>query len=82
MVALTDASGQVVDRYTYGPWGDLDTLHSAETVPQPLRYRGYIYDRELTGHGEACGWYWLGVRSYTILASDVAARLEIVVAPR
>ena len=33
-------------------------------MPQPLRYRGYVYDRELTGRGEASGWYWLGVRSY------------------
>ena len=65
VVALTDAAGNVVDHYAYlGPWGDLDPLHSAELVPQPLRYRGYVYDRELTGRGEASGWYWLGVRSY------------------
>ena len=65
VVALTDASGQVVQRYVYGPWGDLIPLLSGpELVPQPLRYRGYVYDRELTGHGEASGWYWLGVRSY------------------
>lgn len=33
-------------------------------MPQPLRYRGYVYDRELLGHGEASGWYWLSVRHY------------------
>ena len=65
VVALTDASGQVVQRYVYGPWGDLIPLLSGpELVPQPLLYRGYVYDRELTGHGEASGWYWLSVRSY------------------
>ena len=69
VVALTDQFGSVVDRYQYDVWGvpglQGDHLHAAlETVPQPLRYRGYVYDRELTGHGEASGWYWLGVRSY------------------
>ena len=65
VVALTDSSGQVVQRYVYGPWGDLIPLLSGpELVPQPLRYRGYVYDRELAGRAEASGWYWLGVRSY------------------
>lgn len=83
MVALTDAAGKVIQSYVYGPWGDLIlVLSGPEVVPQPLRYRGYVYDRELLGRGEASGWYWLGVRSYTILASDVAGSLELVVAPR
>ena len=65
MVALTDSSGQVLQRYVYGPWGDLIPLLSGpEVVPQPLLYRGYVFNRELMGHGEASGWYWLGVRSY------------------
>ena len=55
VVALTDANGAVVDRYSYDVWGKL--LSATETVPQRLRYAGYWYDQEL-------GWYWLSVRHY------------------
>ena len=62
VVALTDASGQVVDRYHYDVWG-VPTI-DLERVPQPLLYAGYVYDREFHGPGEASGWYWLSVRHY------------------
>ena len=55
VVALTDASGHVVDQYAYDLWGKPTTVQ--ETVPQQLRYQGYWYDNEL-------GWYWLSSRSY------------------
>ncbi len=53
VVALTDSSRSVVDRYAYGVWGSL--VSSSEAVPQRLRYAGYWYDQELN-------WYWAGVR--------------------
>ncbi len=56
VVALTDSSGSVVDRYAYGVWGSL--VSSSEAVPQRLRYAGYWYDQELN-------WYWAGVRYYS-----------------
>jgi len=58
VVALTDASGRVVDRYAYDSWGE-ETSNDAtdETVPQQLRYRGYYYDEKLT-------YYWVSVRYY------------------
>ncbi len=56
VVALTDSSGSVVDRYAYGVWGSL--VSSSEAVPQRLRYAGYWYDQELN-------WYWVGVRYYS-----------------
>ena len=62
VVALTDAGGQVVDRYHYDVWG-VPTI-DLERVPQPLLYAGYVYDREFHGPGEASGWYWLSVRHY------------------
>jgi len=62
VVALTDSTGNVVDRYSYDLWGK-PTI-SLEGVPQPFLYAGYVYDRELTGPGETTGWYWLSVRSY------------------
>ena len=55
VVALTDSSGAVVDRYAYDQWGSLTDI--SESVPQRLRYRGYWLDQEL-------GWYWLSVREY------------------
>jgi len=58
VVALTDVTGKVVDRYAYDPWGELVTDDGAnETVPQQLRYRGYWYDEKLS-------WYWVSVRYY------------------
>jgi len=54
-VALTNEAGQVVDRYTYDVWGA--PTSATESVPQPFRYAGYWWDKEL-------GWYWVSVRSY------------------
>src|SRR5579883_619868 len=56
VVALTDSSGSVVDRYAYGVWGSL--VSASEAVPRRLRYAGYWDDAEL-------GWYWAGVRYYS-----------------
>ncbi len=56
VVAVTDASGKVVDRYNYDSWGEQIGRYP-ETVPQPLRYDGYWYDSEVQ-------WYWLNVRYY------------------
>jgi len=56
VVAVTDASGKVVDRYNYDSWGELVGCYS-ETVPQQLRYAGYWYD-------SAVQWYWLTTRYY------------------
>jgi RHS repeat-associated protein len=46
----------------YDVWG-VPTI-GLETVPQPLLYAGYWYDRELGMPGESTGWYWLSVRPY------------------
>jgi len=58
VVALTDQTGKVVDRYAYDSWGE-ETSNDAtdETVPQQLRYQGYYYDEKLT-------YYWTTTRYY------------------
>jgi len=56
VVAVTDASGKVVDRYNYDLWGE-PIGKDYQTVPQQLRYAGYWYDGELQ-------WYWLAGRQY------------------
>jgi len=56
VVAVTDITGKVVDRYNYDSWGE-PIGKDYETVPQQLRYAGYWYDAELQ-------WYWLSVRYY------------------
>ena len=54
VVALTDATGSVVDRYAYDSWGEqISNDRTDETIPQQLRYRGQYYDEKL-------GWYWMG----------------------
>ncbi len=55
VVALTDITGTVVDRYSYDAWGTLTS--ASEQVPQRLRYAGYWYDQEF-------GWYWVSIRYY------------------
>jgi len=47
VVAVTDQSGAVVDRYAYNQWGR-ETGNDAtdEEVPQQLRYRGIYYDEQ------------------------------------
>ncbi len=58
VVALTDSTGKVVDRYAYDSWGELTSDDATnEMVPQQLRYAGYWYDEKLS-------WYWLSVRYY------------------
>ncbi|MDB5077585.1 MAG: repeat-associated core domain protein, partial [Chloroflexi bacterium] len=66
VVALTEATGNVVDRYSYDVWG-VPSI-SLEAVPQPLLYAGYWYDRELATPGETLGWYWLSARPQAPLA--------------
>jgi len=51
VVAVTDASGNVVDTYEYDLWGEPLTGTMHETVPQRLRYTGLWYDTEPQ-------WYW------------------------
>jgi len=55
VVALTNETGQVVDRYSYDVWGT--PTSTTESVPQPFRYAGYWWD-------SALHWYWVSVRSY------------------
>jgi len=55
VVALTDITGTVVDRYAYDVWGA--PTGATESVPQPFRYAGYWWD-------SALNWYWVSVRSY------------------
>ena len=61
MIAILDSSGTMVVEYTYDTWGKpLTTTGSmANTLGQhnPLRYRGYVYDRET-------GLYYLQSRYY------------------
>lgn len=55
-------------RYTYDAWGKVlsvtDATGNAITDPEhianvnPLRYRGYYYEKET-------GWYWLNTRYYS-----------------
>jgi len=56
VVAVTDATGTVVDRYNYDLWGE-PIGKDYQTAPQSLRYAGYWWD------GEA-QWYWLSGRHY------------------
>jgi RHS repeat-associated protein len=55
VIALTDASGNTVDSYSYDLWGKPITV--TDSVPQRLRFAGAWYDSEL-------GWYWMSTRSY------------------
>jgi len=57
VVALTDVTGAVVNRYSYDLWGEPATTQESAQLHQPLRYAGYWYDEKL-------GWYWLDGRSY------------------
>ena len=61
VLAIVNSSGTEVVRYTYDAWGKLLTttgsLASTLGAYNPLRYRGYVYDREL-------GLYYLQSRYY------------------
>jgi len=55
VVSLTNSSGQVVNAYTYDPWGKI--LSETETVENSYLYAGYRYDEET-------GLYYLQHRYY------------------
>lgn len=61
VVALVDSYGNTAAEYTYDAWGDLlDTtgpMANSLGKRNPLRYRGYVYDRET-------GLYYLQSRYY------------------
>jgi RHS repeat-associated protein len=55
VVSMTDSSGHVLNTYSYDPWGTVFT--QSETVSNPLRYSGYVYDSE-------SGLYYVMARYY------------------
>jgi len=55
ILSVTDAAGNRVAAYEYGPWGEL--LSASGTLQQPWRYAGYYYDTET-------GLYYLKARYY------------------
>ena len=67
VIAILDTDGEVVARYTYDAWGKVlsvtDANGNANTSStfignvNPIRYRGYYYDKET-------GWYYLNSRYY------------------
>ena len=60
VVALMNEAGNVVADYTYDEWGKLISVTGSNTTMgniTPLRYRGYIYDRDT-------GLYYLQSRYY------------------
>ena len=60
VVALMNEAGNVVADYTYDEWGKLISVTGSNTTMgniNPLRYRGYIYDRDT-------GLYYLQSRYY------------------
>ena len=54
---LVDTSGNSVASYTYDPYGKVLTATGALAERNPLRYRGYYYDKE-------SGFYYLQSRYY------------------
>ncbi len=52
---LIDSEGNVANSYTYDAWGN--PTWKQETVSNPIRYRGYVYDDET-------GLYYLKARYY------------------
>ena len=61
VLAILNASGEVVVEYSYDPWGNIlavtGTLASTLGADNPFRYRGYYYDTE------SC-FYYLNSRYY------------------
>ena len=68
IIGITDASGNIVAKYTYDSWGKLISIKDASDVDKttdttfigyinPLRYKGYYYDSET-------GLYYLNARYY------------------
>ena len=88
VVGLLNSSGELVVEYKYDPWGKLletiigvdetDSKYAAYNnmgLRNPLRYRGYIYDRET-------GFYYLNSRYYNpevgrFLNADAFASTDI-----
>ena len=47
VIALLDSSGNLEAEYTYDAWGNPIEIPDSEVANlNPLRYRGYVYDRE------------------------------------
>ena len=57
VVRIVDGSRNVVASYSYDPWGKLLSSSGTLANVNPLRYRGYYYDRET-------GFYYLQSRYY------------------
>lgn len=57
VLAITDASGDIVGNYEYDAWGKVLTADTDIAKQNPLRYRGYYYDNET-------GYYYLQSRYY------------------
>ncbi len=62
VVALIDANGTQVVEYGYDAWGNLvyksGNMASTLGTVNPFRYRGYVYDEEMS-------MYYLGKRYYS-----------------
>jgi len=54
---LIDTSANVVNYYTFGPFGELLTAETAENTENPFKYTGQFYDSEI-------GQYYLRARQY------------------
>ena len=57
MLAIVDASNNVVGSYTYDAWGKVLSVTGEIAQSNPIRYRGYYYDTET-------GLYYLNSRYY------------------
>ena len=57
MLAIVDASNNVVGSYTYDAWGKVLSVTGTIAEINPIRYRGYYYDTET-------GLYYLNSRYY------------------
>ena len=69
VVMMVDASGNEVARYTYDPYGNILTATGTMAEVNPLRYRGYYYDKET-------GFYYLKYfRRELINGSDFVLRI-------
>ena len=55
VIALTDASGDIVAEYEYDSWGAITA--KTGNISNPFRYSGYVYDEET-------GLYYLNARYY------------------
>ena len=57
VLAITDTEGSIVGNYEYDAWGKVLTADTDIAKQNPLRYRGYYYDKET-------GYYYLQSRYY------------------